>query len=215
MREGRLKWFGHVRRRSQQAPIRRVEALTVDGTRKMSRPKLRWDDRLKLEMKELLLSEDMTSYRNAWRDKIRIYGRSQQAPVRRVKALIVDDMRRMIRPKLRWNYRLKLEMKEFLLSEDMTSYRNAWRDKIRIYGHFKRLLGVIGITCSLLLCLRLQERLKMELSRNTVEIEGHKSKMLSIRKQTKRLSAQKDRSKVSFPELYLKPCYMDERGTNI
>nr|GEX86032.1 glyoxalase I, glyoxalase/bleomycin resistance protein/dihydroxybiphenyl dioxygenase [Tanacetum cinerariifolium] len=34
--------------------------------------KLRWEDRLKMDMKELRLSEDMTFDRNTWRDKIRI-----------------------------------------------------------------------------------------------------------------------------------------------
>nr|GEV60521.1 hypothetical protein [Tanacetum cinerariifolium] len=72
MREGRLRWFGHVKRRPQTAPVRRVEALLVEGSRRRGRPKLRWKDRLKLDMKELLLSEDMTSDRNAWRDRIRI-----------------------------------------------------------------------------------------------------------------------------------------------
>nr|GEX95485.1 NADH-ubiquinone oxidoreductase 20.9 kDa subunit [Tanacetum cinerariifolium] len=65
MREGRLRWFGHVRRMPQQAPVRRFEALIVNGKRRRGRPKLRWEDRLKLDMKELLLSEDMTSDRNA------------------------------------------------------------------------------------------------------------------------------------------------------
>ncbi|GJX05577.1 retrovirus-related pol polyprotein LINE-1 [Tanacetum coccineum] len=60
MREGRLRWFGHVRRRPQTAPVRRVEALFVDGLRRRGRPKLRWEDRLKQDMKVLLLSEDMT-----------------------------------------------------------------------------------------------------------------------------------------------------------
>ncbi|GJX68366.1 ataxia telangiectasia mutated family protein [Tanacetum coccineum] len=64
MREGRLRWFGYVRRRLQSAPVRRVEALVVDGMRRKGRPKLRWEDRVKLDMKELLLSEDMTSDRN-------------------------------------------------------------------------------------------------------------------------------------------------------
>ncbi|GJU39989.1 hypothetical protein Tco_1192946 [Tanacetum coccineum] len=67
IREGRLRWFGHVRRRPQSAPVRRVEALVVDGMRRRGRPKLRWEDRVKLDMKELLLSEDMTSDRNEWR----------------------------------------------------------------------------------------------------------------------------------------------------
>ncbi|GJZ67530.1 hypothetical protein Tco_0630770 [Tanacetum coccineum] len=74
MREGRLRWFGHVKRRPQTAPVRRVEALLVDSSRRRGRPKLRWEDRLKQDMKELLLSEDMTSDRNAWRDRIRISG---------------------------------------------------------------------------------------------------------------------------------------------
>nr|GEY28794.1 putative cytochrome P450 [Tanacetum cinerariifolium] len=64
MREGRLRWFGHVRRRPQSSPVRRVEALVVDGLRRRGRPKLSWEDRVKHGMKELLLSEDMTSNMN-------------------------------------------------------------------------------------------------------------------------------------------------------
>ncbi|GKD38477.1 retrovirus-related pol polyprotein LINE-1 [Tanacetum coccineum] len=74
MEEGRLRWFGHVKRRPETAPVRRVEAMLVEGSRRRGRPKLRWEDRLKQDMKELLLSEDMTSDRNAWRDRIRISG---------------------------------------------------------------------------------------------------------------------------------------------
>ncbi|GJR27882.1 retrovirus-related pol polyprotein LINE-1 [Tanacetum coccineum] len=51
MREERLRWFGHVKRRPQTAPVRRVEALFVDGLRRRGRPKLRWEDRLKHDMK--------------------------------------------------------------------------------------------------------------------------------------------------------------------
>lgn len=36
------------------------------------RPKLGWEDRLKLDLKELLLSEDMASDGNAWRTRIRV-----------------------------------------------------------------------------------------------------------------------------------------------
>nr|GFB47303.1 coiled-coil domain-containing protein SCD2 [Tanacetum cinerariifolium] len=52
-------------RRPQSAPVKRVEAMVVEGSRRMGRPKLRWEDRLKMDMKELRLSEDMTSDRNA------------------------------------------------------------------------------------------------------------------------------------------------------
>ncbi|GKF26457.1 retrovirus-related pol polyprotein from transposon TNT 1-94, partial [Tanacetum coccineum] len=33
MREGRLRWFGHVKRRPHTSPVKRVEALLVDGLR--------------------------------------------------------------------------------------------------------------------------------------------------------------------------------------
>nr|GEZ52042.1 polyprotein, putative [Tanacetum cinerariifolium] len=72
MREGMLRWFGYVNRRPRNAPVRRVKAMEVEGSRPRGRPKLRWEDILKMNMKELLLSEDMTSDRNAWRDRIRI-----------------------------------------------------------------------------------------------------------------------------------------------
>ncbi|GJY37540.1 retrovirus-related pol polyprotein LINE-1 [Tanacetum coccineum] len=34
MSEGRLRWFGHLKKRPQTAPVRRVEALLVDGSRR-------------------------------------------------------------------------------------------------------------------------------------------------------------------------------------
>nr|GEZ93397.1 hypothetical protein [Tanacetum cinerariifolium] len=43
----------------------RVKAMVVKGSRRKGRPKLKWEDRLKMDMKELCLSEDMTSDRNA------------------------------------------------------------------------------------------------------------------------------------------------------
>ncbi|GKC08633.1 retrovirus-related pol polyprotein LINE-1 [Tanacetum coccineum] len=71
--EERSEMDWHVKRRLQ-SPFRRVKPLVVEGSRRRGRPKLRWEDRLKMDMKELSLSEDMTSDRNAWRDRIRISG---------------------------------------------------------------------------------------------------------------------------------------------
>nr|GEU36049.1 hypothetical protein [Tanacetum cinerariifolium] len=60
--------------RDQNAPVRRVEAMKFEGSWRRGRPKLRWKDRLKMDMKELLIFEDMTSDRNTWRDRIRSSG---------------------------------------------------------------------------------------------------------------------------------------------
>nr|GEX63086.1 GATA transcription factor 24 [Tanacetum cinerariifolium] len=50
------------------------EGRLVDGLRRRSRPKLMWEDIVKHDMNELLLSEDMKSNRNEWRAKIRLGG---------------------------------------------------------------------------------------------------------------------------------------------
>nr|GEZ16793.1 hypothetical protein [Tanacetum cinerariifolium] len=49
-----------------------VDSIIDKMREERGRPKLRWEDRLKMDMKELRLFEDMTSDRNAWRDRIRI-----------------------------------------------------------------------------------------------------------------------------------------------
>ncbi|XP_071739938.1 uncharacterized protein [Rutidosis leptorrhynchoides] len=72
LREERLRWFGHVRRRPLTANVRRVEALTVDGVWRRGRPTRRWEDIIKLDLKELSLTEHMTSDRNVWRTRIKI-----------------------------------------------------------------------------------------------------------------------------------------------
>nr|XP_043611483.1 uncharacterized protein LOC122583111 [Erigeron canadensis] len=63
LREGRLRWFGHVRRRDQTSPLRSAEVIHIDGIRRRGRPKMRWEDRLAKDLIELGLSEDMTSDR--------------------------------------------------------------------------------------------------------------------------------------------------------
>ncbi|GKD17981.1 hypothetical protein Tco_1207139 [Tanacetum coccineum] len=74
MREGWLRWFGHIKRRPQSAPVRRVKVLEVNESRRKDRRTLRCEDRVKHDMKELILSEDMTSDRNEWGARIRLGG---------------------------------------------------------------------------------------------------------------------------------------------
>ncbi|XP_070034465.1 uncharacterized protein [Nicotiana tomentosiformis] len=73
MREARLRWFGHVRRRSPDAPTRRYERLTLEGLhRGRGRPKKRWGEVIRQDKEQLQLTEDMTLDRNVWRSRIRI-----------------------------------------------------------------------------------------------------------------------------------------------
>ncbi|KAF3634462.1 putative pre-mRNA-processing factor 6-like [Capsicum annuum] len=61
MREARLRWFGHVKRRGMDAPVRRCERLALDGFRRgRGRPKKYWDEVIRRDMEQLQLTEDMT-----------------------------------------------------------------------------------------------------------------------------------------------------------
>ncbi|KAE8705793.1 NAC domain-containing protein 89 [Hibiscus syriacus] len=69
--EGRLRWFGHVLRRLPSDAVRRVESITVDGARRKGRPRRKWDDCLRSDLRDLGLTEDMTYDRKLWRLKTR------------------------------------------------------------------------------------------------------------------------------------------------
>ncbi|KAL6516771.1 hypothetical protein OROHE_018059 [Orobanche hederae] len=72
VREGRLRWFGHVRRRQVSAPVSRVESLLVEGGRRRGRPRRTWEEQLRLDLKALNLYEAMTVDRCSWRRQIRV-----------------------------------------------------------------------------------------------------------------------------------------------
>ncbi|KAE8702559.1 Pentatricopeptide repeat-containing protein, putative isoform 1 [Hibiscus syriacus] len=72
LREGRLRWFGHVLRRLPSDVVRRVESITVDGARRRGQPRRKWEDCSRSDMMDLALTENMTSDRKVWRLKTRI-----------------------------------------------------------------------------------------------------------------------------------------------
>ena len=72
LREGRLRWFGHVRRRRSTEPVRRVEGFQVEGKRGRGRPRRTWEEQIRMDLHALHLSEDMTVDRQSWRRSISI-----------------------------------------------------------------------------------------------------------------------------------------------
>ncbi|XP_070005283.1 uncharacterized protein [Nicotiana sylvestris] len=60
MRESRPRWFGHIKRRSIDAPVRRCERLAMESLRRdRGRPKKYWGKVIRQDMALLQLTEDM------------------------------------------------------------------------------------------------------------------------------------------------------------
>ena len=76
MRENRLRQFGHIGRRSINAPVRRVEKIDIEQGKKLrGRPKMTWMEVVKNDLKLLELEERMVANRNVWRKKIHVLDR--------------------------------------------------------------------------------------------------------------------------------------------
>nr|XP_016494092.1 PREDICTED: uncharacterized protein LOC107813349 [Nicotiana tabacum] len=75
MREARLRWFGHMKRRSLDAPVRRCERLALTGMRRgRRRPKKYLGEVIRRDMVRMQISEDMVFDRKLWRSSISVVG---------------------------------------------------------------------------------------------------------------------------------------------
>ena len=75
LREARLRWFGHVRRRDLDAPVRRCEKIVLGfstGGRGRGRPRKNWGEVIRQDLAIRQLTEDMALDRNKWRSRIRV-----------------------------------------------------------------------------------------------------------------------------------------------
>ena len=71
VKEARLRWYGHVFRRSEEVPIRSIMELTIESNRGRGRPKKRWLDCVKEDLDENRLTSEMTLNKRYWKDRTR------------------------------------------------------------------------------------------------------------------------------------------------
>ena len=72
MRETRLRWFGHVRRRPIDAPVRKCETIECLDYRRSRGPKKSWSEIIRHNLRTLGLVEDMAQDRILWRARIKV-----------------------------------------------------------------------------------------------------------------------------------------------
>ena len=71
MRESRLRWYGHVMRRDQEYVGRKMMEMELPGKRRRGKPKRRFLDVVKEDMKEVGAKEMDIEDRKMWRMMIR------------------------------------------------------------------------------------------------------------------------------------------------
>ena len=67
MRESRLRWYGHIMRRDQEYVGRKMMEMELPGKRRRGRPKRRFLDVVKEDMKEVGVKEMDIEDRKMWR----------------------------------------------------------------------------------------------------------------------------------------------------
>ncbi|PKU84030.1 ataxia telangiectasia mutated family protein [Dendrobium catenatum] len=73
IRESRLRWFGHIKRRPCDDPVRRVEVLDLTYVKKgRGRPKKTWLENIRNDLSLLDLNENLTFNRTQWRKRIHV-----------------------------------------------------------------------------------------------------------------------------------------------
>ena len=61
-----------MKRKTFNAPVRRVESFIVEGKKSRGRPKKTWEEQIRIDLRELNLSQDLTRDRSSWRHLIQV-----------------------------------------------------------------------------------------------------------------------------------------------
>ena len=67
VQQRRMRWYGHVMRRDEEYVGKKVMGIEVQGSRRRGRPKKRWADWVKDDLREKGLSGEEVYDRAAWR----------------------------------------------------------------------------------------------------------------------------------------------------
>ena len=66
----RLSWYGHAMRREDTNVAKHVTTMKVEGKRPRGRPRLRWMDRVRSDLKQHQLDPKFAQNREGWRKAV-------------------------------------------------------------------------------------------------------------------------------------------------
>jgi len=72
MRDVRLLWLGHIRRRLRDASVRRCEMMESPKYKSRDRPKKSWSEVIRQDLKTLRLVEDMAQDKKILSSRIKV-----------------------------------------------------------------------------------------------------------------------------------------------
>ena len=64
---GRLRWAGHIERREEDHCCKVARGIKFDNKRRKGRPYLRWQDKIKADLKEHKIELSLAADRVKWR----------------------------------------------------------------------------------------------------------------------------------------------------
>ena len=67
----RVSWYGHLMRREDTNIAKQVTTMKVGGKRPRGRPRLRWMDRVRSDLRPRQLDPKLAQNREAWRNAVR------------------------------------------------------------------------------------------------------------------------------------------------
>ena len=67
LRQKRLNWYGHIRRREEDNLSRRTIDMVIPGKRRRGRPRRRWIDNNREDKSKYEMTTDMTENRQYWK----------------------------------------------------------------------------------------------------------------------------------------------------
>ena len=72
VREIRMRWFGHVARMKDGNPVKQTMRMAIPGRRPRGRPKKRWKDNIKEDMKHFGVKPEDALDRGFWRTMTKV-----------------------------------------------------------------------------------------------------------------------------------------------